>query len=517
MSSLDPSPDGNQPVGPDPHRASQASRGEPSNEQRLLLDAHRFRTLCESAPLGIFECDPEGKLIYRNRQVGEILGLGPQDEIETEWLARIHPEDYDELMAKWDLTLRQVSPLRHDYRLVLPSGETRWLRVHVMPTRQDKPSFMAMLEDITDRRRTQEAVRVSEERFRQIAENIDEIFWVSNADLTDVLYVSPPSMKVWGHAPQEFYDRPSLFLEGIHPHDRQMVLDIIPALREEPYDGVFRIIRPDGSVRTIRVRAFPVRNERGECYRLAGVTQDITRAKQVEEELLAEQRFLQHLLQLQEGERKLIAYDIHDGFLQSVIAALMHLEGLGAGVDVSAAAKARLEVPVTLLREAIVEARRMISGLRPPILDEQGLVAAIEYLVSEHADQDVNIRFEHDVRPDRFEPVLEGTLFRIVQEALTNVLRHSHAKEAVVRLSRAGERLLLSVEDWGVGFDPNQTSSRQFGLRGIRERARLFGGKAIIHSEPGSGTRISVELPLNAKLQTLSPAADPLRDGAAQS
>lgn len=516
MSSLDPSPDGAS-GGSDPRRASETPRGEPSDEQRLLLDAQRFRTLCESAPLGIFECDPKGRLIYLNRQVGEILGLGPQDDIEKEWLARIHPEDYDEVVGMWGVTLRQGSPLRHDYRLVLPSGETRWLRVHVMPTRRVQPNFMAMLEDITDRRQTQEAVRVSEERFRQIAENIDEIFWVSNADLTQILYVSPPSLKVWGHAPQEYYDRPALFIEGIHPDDRQMVLDVIPGLRKQAYDGVFRIVRPDGSIRTIRVRAFPVRNERGECYRLAGVTQDITRAKQIEEELLAEQRFLEHLLQLQEGERKLIAYDIHDGFVQSVIAALMHLEGLGAGGDVSEAAKARLEVPIGLLREAIAEARRMISGLRPPILDEQGLVAAIEYLVSEHADPNIKIRFEHDVQLDRFEPVLEGTLFRIVQEALTNVLRHSHAKEAVVRLNRCGDRLLLSVEDWGVGFDPHQTTSRQFGLRGIRERARLFGGKANIHSEPGAGTRISVELPLNAKLHAPAPTADPSRDSTAQS
>lgn len=494
-----------------PGNASIASiDGDAGEQRRLVLDAQRFRTLCESAPLGIFECDREGKLTYRNRQLGEILGLDALEEIELEWPKRIHPDDRDELMAMWDRTLRQGTPLRHDYRLVLPHGELRWVRVHVMSTQRDQPSFLATIEDITDRRRTQEAVRVSEERFHQIAENIDEIFWISNADLTQVLYASPPALAVWGHAPEEFYQRPELFIEGIHPDDRQMVLDIIPGLRREPYDGVFRIVRPDHSVRTIRVRAFPVRNEHGECYRLAGVTQDITRAKQIEEELLAERRFLEHLLQLQEGERRLIAYDIHDGFVQSVIAALMHLEGLEADDRVPQTTKERLAVPIGLLRESVAEARRMISGLRPPILDEQGLVAAIEYLISEHAGQKTHIRFEHDVQPGRFEPVLEGTLFRIVQEALTNVLRHSQAKDATVRLTQAGERLSLIVEDSGVGFDPERSTSRQFGLRGIRERARLFGGKASIHSAPNCGTRISVELPLTSK----PGLGDSSRDGA---
>jgi signal transduction histidine kinase len=217
---------------------------------------------------------------------------------------------------------------------------------------------------------------------------------------------------------------------------------------------------------------------------------------------------------LQEGERKLIAYDIHDGFVQSVIAALMHLEGLEASPEIRPATKARMELPISLLREAIAEARRMISGLRPPILDEQGLVAAIEYLIGEHAGRSTRIRFEHDVQDVRFESVLEGTLFRIVQEALANVLRHSHAKEAAVRLVQSGDRLLLTVEDWGIGFDPARVTRRQFGLRGIRERARLFGGKAIIHSAPHAGTRISVELPLTSKTSAAT-VGDSSRDGSA--
>ena len=249
-------------------------------------------------------------------------------------------------------------------------------------------------------------------------------------------------------------------------------------------------------MRTVRSRAFPVRNEQGDVYRVAGIAQDISEAKQAEEELMAEQRFLEHLLSVQEGERRLIAYDIHDGFLQAVIASVMHLEGLGADPSLRDSTREKLMVPINLLRNSIEEARRMISGLRPPILDEQGLVAAIKFLISEKRDPRIKVVFHHAERLGRLDPVLEGTLFRIVQEALSNIARHSQAETAEISLLQIGDTLRLVIEDSGVGFEPQKATGRQFGLRGIRERARLFGGTATITSAPGAGTRISVELPL---------------------
>jgi signal transduction histidine kinase len=110
------------------------------------------------------------------------------------------------------------------------------------------------------------------------------------------------------------------------------------------------------------------------------------------------------------------------------------------------------------------------------------------------------VTFEHPEKFQRLDAVLEGTLFRIVQEALTNVYRHSQATSARVQLMQNDNRLTLVVEDSGIGFDPREVSGRQFGLRGIRERARLFGGTAQIRSSPGCGTRVVVELPLDSVL-----------------
>ena len=145
----------------------------------------------------------------------------------------------------------------------------------------------------------------------------------------------------------------------------------------------------------------------------------------------------------------------------------------------------------------------LINGLRPPILDEAGIVAAIDYLICEVTQQcDLEVEFVRDLQVIRLAPPLETTVFRIVQESLTNVQRHSGSKRAKVSLTGNDDRLNLEVKDWGVGFEPEEVDESHFGLRGIRERARLLGGKAVVDTSLGHGTRIEVDLPL---LERISP------------
>ncbi len=220
--------------------------------------------------------------------------------------------------------------------------------------------------------------------------------------------------------------------------------------------------------------------------------------RQHTEELRNNERLLRKMLDLQERERQLLAYDIHDGFVQDVVGAKMMLDGLDYRLQ-SMAEQSRVQFDQVreLLNKAIDEGRRMISELRPLIIDEQGIIQAINYLVGEEQSKGgIEIHFEHQVQFDRLPRLLEGTVFRIVQEALTNVKRHSQANAASVNLTHIDERVFIEVQDQGVGFDLNKVSEDRFGIRGIRERARLFGGKATIESSPGQGARVFVELPL---------------------
>ena len=144
-----------------------------------------------------------------------------------------------------------------------------------------------------------------------------------------------------------------------------------------------------------------------------------------------------------------------------------------------------LETARKLLQGAINEARRLINGLRPPILDEAGVVSAIEHLAADMAAKaKVDVTFEHEVEFERLAPRLENTIYRIVQEALTNVHRHSRASQADVRLVQFDHTLRITVRDEGVGFNPANVAPDRLGLTGVQERARLFGGAAKIISAP---------------------------------
>jgi signal transduction histidine kinase len=221
--------------------------------------------------------------------------------------------------------------------------------------------------------------------------------------------------------------------------------------------------------------------------------------KHAEELLRAEDRMLRKLLDLHERERKLFAYEIHDGLLQYVIAAQMEISSLRDRLATrSGIGLQKLFAAAKSLGQAIHEGRRLINDLRPPIIDEEGVVGAIEYLVGEEeARNGLAIDFQYDVHFDRLPPLLEGTIFRILQEAISNAKRHSKADRVAVRLTQTGDHLQVEVRDEGKGFDPSQVPEERFGLRGMRERARLFDGHVAIDSAPGRGTRILVELPLS--------------------
>jgi signal transduction histidine kinase len=142
----------------------------------------------------------------------------------------------------------------------------------------------------------------------------------------------------------------------------------------------------------------------------------------------------------------------------------------------------------------------LISGLRPPILDEFGVVTAIEGLIAEtETSGERDIEFQHDIQRDRLEPVLENSIYRVVQESLSNACRHSQSPRILVRLVQLEDRIQIRVQDGGLGFDPVSVDQSRYGLAGIRERARLLGGHVSINSRPGEGTTVDVELPADVK------------------
>lgn len=206
---------------------------------------------------------------------------------------------------------------------------------------------------------------------------------------------------------------------------------------------------------------------------------------------------LRKQLELLERERTLIGNEIHDGLVQQITGGLMLLEAGISRLD-----RQGVVIPEEIghaaaaIRESLAEARRLIGGLRPPLLDEYGLGPALARLVESlkiHGRSiEVNCHVEGN---ERWNAPLELAAYRIVQEALHNILKHSQARHATVSIGRVGPQLHIEVVDDGIGFEMAEPRETQLGLRGIRERASLFGGAVTIESRSGHGTKIVVNIP----------------------
>ena len=205
------------------------------------------------------------------------------------------------------------------------------------------------------------------------------------------------------------------------------------------------------------------------------------------------------MLRSSDNERQLIAYEIHDGLAQQLAGAIMQFQAYGHLKDTQPkeAAKA-YDAGLTMLQQGHFETRRLIAGVRPPILDEAGVAEAVSHLIYEVSrEKGPKIDFHSRVDFDRLDPTLENSIYRITQEALMNACKHSQSERISVSLLQQREdRLRIEIRDWGVGFDPKAVPKSHFGLEGIQQRARLLGGKCSIRSTPGKGTRITVELPV---------------------
>jgi two-component system sensor histidine kinase NreB len=260
------------------------------------------------------------------------------------------------------------------------------------------------------------------------------------------------------------------------------------------YEGVHR--RKNGDIFPVEIR-FTYLHYAGKEWCLA-LARDITERKQAELALKAEQRLLRQLLDLQENDRKLVAYEIHDGLAQLLTGLVMHLQTMQALREQgNAETSEMLSTALELSRQCMVEARHLIGGLRPPILDESGVVAAIEFMIEDkQRSEKAKIEFHHEVQSRYMAAPLESAIYRIVQECLTNACRYSQSEKIEIELKQNEGMLVLRIQDWGIGFDSQHIKGQHFGLRGIRERARLLGGKADIVSAPHEGTTIVVHLPL---------------------
>jgi len=318
---------------------------------------------------------------------------------------------------------------------------------------------------------------------------------------------SQETCRIFGLAPEEF-DGDSATFYAMVPveHHPQIKAELQRALASgTQYELDHRIVRADGDLRWVHHQAAVERDAYGQPLRVMGVIQDITEQKLAAEELAGANQRLhmlsKRLMRAQESERASISRELHDEIGQTFTAVKIHLHSVRRLAQ-SEAQTARLDECTAIVDAALAQVRRLSVDLRPPQLDDFGLLSALR----SHIDrlprpEGLQIELAADHLVTRLEPELETACFRIVQEALTNVLRHAQANAARVELNMEGSELVLRIRDDGRGFDPEQAREQalrrqRVGVLGMQERATLLGGRLAIVSAPGAGCEIKVSLPV---------------------
>jgi len=354
--------------------------------------------------------------------------------------------------------------------------------------------LLGFIRQVNERQQTQRALRETENRYRLLAENVADVIWTADPRDFRLTYVSPSVLQLTGYASEEIMAKP--WEELFAPEHLVAVREALSDLTREASSGVQtlegEIIRKDGNRVWVETRGHIISGTGGSPAYLLGVTRDITERKRVEEQL----RELSHqLVQMQEEERRAVAAELHDQVGQSLtgLKLLLARAARSPGDSISPL----LEEANSVVSDLMTRVRNLSLDLRPAMLDDLGLLPALLWLFERYTSQtQVKVNFEHSGLGQPFPPATRTAIYRIVQEALTNVSRHAGVNEATVRAWVSGDSLSVQIEDLGKGFNADEIGPASSGLIGMQERAHLLGGKLTIETTPGAGTRVTAEFPL---------------------
>jgi PAS domain S-box-containing protein len=345
-------------------------------------------------------------------------------------------------------------------------------------------------------------LRETEERFRLITENASDLITVLDPQGRR-MYVNPAFGKLFGNHPETLIGSDAF--NDVHPLDRAQVRKTFFETTEDGRNRSveFRLLLPSGEVRHIESHRSAVLDSQGRVALVVSVARDVTERKRAEEDLhdYAERLRVtsRRLVEVQESERRRIASELHDRVGQNLTGLGLNLSIVAGGLQDSDKPElaARLQDSNALLRDTVDAIRNVMAELRPHTLDEYGLPAALRSLAAGFAQRTgIQVSFEGDPARTGFPKTVDLAMFRIVQEALNNIAKHSSADSVEIAINRRNGFATLSVRDNGVGFDPTKVESSEssgWGLRIMRERAESVGARFSLKAKPNRGVDVLVE------------------------
>ena len=456
-------------------------------EERLRFQAH----LLASIEQAVVVTDMSGHIVYWNPFAERLFGWSAEEVIgrKTIEFFFIADEQARQQHAAIMASMRTCGTWSGEYVARRRDGTHLPLQSTINAITDaggELTHIVGVMTDITERKQTEEALRKSEKKHRDLVEKIsDVIYAVDSGGL--ITYLNPAIEALLGLTPEQVVGQP--FAQFIHPEDLGRLQDNMQSLfsGEAPGSAEYRVLSPTGKVRWIRAASQPMVEE-GQFIGVQGVLSDVTERKRLEEQLQEVARV---------SERQRLARDLHDSVTQTLYSTSLFADATHLALSTGSTDSARehLDEVRDLLWQAMLEMRMLLFELRPPLLEEIGLAGALQTRL-ESVEARVGLPIDFVVEGERQLPsTVEAELYRVALEALNNIVKHAHTNRASVHLTLDEERCRLVIRDDGTGFDPDDASQGGGqGLRSMQERVAQIGGRLDLETAPGQGTTITVEV-----------------------
>jgi PAS domain S-box-containing protein len=404
-------------------------------------------------------------------------------------------EKANHILGKIRETLKTGGIVESTYSLMISDKEV-WFEAVCSPISEDTVIWVA--HDFTKRKFSQEALRESEDKFRALFNNNQTIMLLIDPKTGQILDANPAASAYYGWSVEEITQK---HITDINILEKETVnSEMLRAVSGKRHSFEFMHQLASGEIREVEVFSTPIQVQ--EKTLLYSIGHDITARKQAEEELIQSQEQLRALTAYWqnaiEAERTTIAREMHDDFGQSMTALKMDLAWLAKRLPEIDERADRIKGMNSLIDESIDLMRRIATDLRPNLLDDLGLNAALEWQTHEFSKRTgILVSLSLPPKEHNLDPNVRTNMFRIFQETLTNVNRHSHATHVNVNLKSKGPYLVMSIRDNGSGITENEVNDHHsLGLLGMRERAVMCGGILTISGVPGKGTTITAKIPI---------------------
>jgi PAS domain S-box-containing protein len=472
-------------------------------EMALRNSLQRYRSLKDMVPVGIFLTDARGVGQFANEFACRIVGMTPEEVMAGGWTQRLHPDDRERVLAAWQQARDKVEVLESEHRFVHPDGTVTWALVRAVPELGDDGElrgFLGTITDITEHKRSEEALRQSEQRYRHLVEHARDIIFETDAR-GNFTYVNGDVVRqILGYEADEVTGMNCLAL--VRPDFRDAVAQFYHTQFLERIENTyleFPALAKNGRQIWFGQHAQMVM----EADRLVGfraICRDITEQKQAETELQKTsdrlRRLAAHLESVREEENRKIAAEVHDSLGGNLNMIKLGLASYIETLTTDDPVRERLDSVLALCEDAIRIARGITASLRPRMLDTLGLVATIRWYAGEFMRMTglrCAVRAPEYIR---LAPERTTAVFRIIQEALTNVARHAAATAVVIDVVKSQTHLAVTIADDGRGIgSADSDKQNSYGILSMNERSQYLGGHLEIEGTPGHGTVVKLRVP----------------------